>query len=118
MQPGDLNRRIIVQHYIERKDQYNRPTIEEWVDYKRLWASIEPLTGREYVIAENTHNENIVRFRVWYSTVTSKIDEAMRVVYKKRIYDIESAIDEDDAHISILLVCRYSGQKIEDEDNE
>lgn len=63
MRIGELNRRIDIRHYTWTEDEWGEPK-EDWASFAKVWAKIEPLSGREYwdamkVNSEATHNVTI-----------------------------------------------------------
>lgn len=81
---GDLNKRITFQNYIEKTDESGFP-IEEWTDFKTVWAGMTNLHGREYFAAAATQTEKTVKFTLRYC---EGIDTYMHIVYEGKIYDI------------------------------
>jgi SPP1 family predicted phage head-tail adaptor len=102
MNPGTLNRRITIQQLTTGKDDEGFPT-ESWNDFYSCWAAVEPLKGREYFQAAAFNAENTVRFRIRYR---SGIKPDMRIVYDKRVFDIISVIDINEAHKEIHLMAK------------
>lgn len=102
MNPGDLRHRITIQYEKETMDEYNTPTVG-WGDYATVWAAIEPLRGREYLLSKNVTPELTVRIRIRYR---EGLDHGMRVKYGARVFKIESPpIDVDERHEEIHLMC-------------
>jgi SPP1 family predicted phage head-tail adaptor len=102
MNPGKLRNRITIQKLNDTiKDEYNRPTTD-WDDFATVWAAVEPLKGREYLLAQNTNTELTVRIRIRY---LPGITPGMRVKYGERIFDIQSVIDIEERHREMHLMC-------------
>jgi SPP1 family predicted phage head-tail adaptor len=101
MNPGKLRHRITIQQPSETKDEYKRPTTD-WVDFATVWAAVEPLRGREYLLAQNTNTELSVRVRIRY---LRGVTPGMRVKYGERFFDIQSVIDVDERHREMHLMC-------------
>lgn len=70
---GQLNKRIFIQKYTTTQNE-NGFDIEEWIDYKTVWASINNLWGKEFYAAKATNSENTVEFIVRYSKNLEKIN--------------------------------------------
>lgn len=88
-----LNRRITIQRRSRIEDEagYPIPGAKEWEDVITLWASREPLRGREFFAAAAVQQENTVRFRIRYR---EGITADMRVVCAGRIYYIYAVLDD------------------------
>lgn len=70
---GDFNKRIVIQKYTTTQNE-NGFDIEEWDDYKTVWASMNNLWGKEFYAAKSTNSENTIEFIVRYSKDLEKIN--------------------------------------------
>ncbi len=61
--------------------------IEEWIDFKNVWAKVANLHGKEYFEAAAVQKENTVKFVIRY---TDGIDADMRILFKGKQYNITS----------------------------
>ena len=86
MEIASLNKRITLQE-LKLSINENGFEIEEWIDYKKLWAGVSNLHGREYFDAAAIQMENTVRFTIRY---LPGIDTAMRIKFKDKNYNITS----------------------------
>ncbi|MGF7046395.1 SPP1 family predicted phage head-tail adaptor [Paenibacillus sp. DS2015] len=92
---GKLNRRITVQKKVPGpKDEGGYPTEDVWVDVVTLYASREPLRGREFFAAAAAQAENTVRYKIRYGPA---IAADMRFIDLKdnRIYYLKGAPLDD-----------------------
>jgi len=101
MRAGNLRHRVIIQHLVETLDEYKTPTIT-WQDYATVWASVEPIRGREYIELQNTNSELTVRIRIRY---LPGVTNDMRVLYGSRVFNIQSVIDINERHREMELMC-------------
>lgn len=75
---------------------------ESWGDVATVYASVEPLNGRELFAAQEHHAEVTTRIRLRYrSGITAK----MRVSHGGTVYNILSVIDAEKRHKEIQLMC-------------
>lgn len=100
MNPGKLNKRITLQRFEKIKDSEGIVT-EAWNDVATVWASAEPLRGREYFAAAAVNRENTVRFRIRYKP---DVSSDMRIKYDGRFFDIQSVIDVNERHKELHLM--------------
>ncbi|ABS40873.1 phage head closure protein [Clostridium botulinum] len=63
---GEMRHRITIQKYTTTQNE-NGFDIEEWDDYKTVWASMNNLWGKEFYAAKATNSENTIEFIVRYS---------------------------------------------------
>lgn len=75
---------------------------ESWSTVATVYASVEPLNGRELFAAQEHHAETTTRIRIRYrSGVTAK----MRVSHGGTLYNILSVIDPEKRHKEMQLMC-------------
>lgn len=86
MEIASLNKRITIQE-LKLSINENGFEIEEWIDYKRVWAGVSNLHGREYFDAAAIQMENTVKFTIRY---LPGIDTSMRIVFQDKNYNITS----------------------------
>lgn len=95
---GELRHRVTIQSYVKAGrdgDGYELPS--EWIFYKKAWAKITPLSTKDLLSAQAADSEMTARMKVRYSTGLD-IDTTMRVVWKGRLYAIDSqGLDDSDS---------------------
>lgn len=99
MNIGKLNRRIVIQAPITSQDANGEP-VAGWTMVATVWASIEDITGREYLAAAGTQNPVQTKIAIRYR---AGIVPAMRVLDGETAYNIEAVLGQD--RISLLLMC-------------
>ncbi len=102
--PGSYNRRVSFQ----KRTEIVRPGGDNQIVWYRddafdVWASVVPMTGREYIFAGAMASPDIIRVRTWYRTDVSAQD--YRLVYNGKVFNIETVIDVGAAHREMELVC-------------
>lgn len=104
MNPGELKHRISVQKFAKIEDGGGGFT-EEWIDLfdpPEIWASINPLSGRELFVAMQIQSMVSHKIKIRYrSGITNK----HRVEYKGRVYNILAVIDKQERHKELELMC-------------
>jgi len=101
MRIGDLRHRVTIQKTVETDDELKTPAVN-WEDVVTVWAAVEPLSGREYILAHNVNAEITARIRIRYRP---GITPGMRVLYKGRVFDIQAVIDVGERHRELHLMC-------------
>jgi len=99
---GWLRHRIVIQRLVGTKNSYGE-VVQSWQDVATVWASIEPLRGREYVEAAAAQATVDHRIRIRYR---SGISPTMRVTYGERIFEVVSVIDPREQHKELELMCK------------
>jgi len=102
MKIGRLRQRVIIQEEVFTKDSITGETTSEWQDVCTVWAAVEPLKGREFFQALETHAEHTIRIRLRYR---AGLSSAMRVQYSSRTLYIQAIIDPEERHKELQLMC-------------
>ncbi len=98
---GAMRRRITVQKAAVVQDALGAPQ-KNWIDYAKLWAEIEPLSGRELSEAAQVYPESDTLIVTRYYP---GIDQSMRILdqYGNQ-YDITNISDVGDRHIKLVII--------------
>ena len=106
-EPGMLNRRINIMHYVEKVDEEYGLThqVLENVFGGPIWALIEPARGRTYYEQYRDKVELITKIVIRYR---KGVDESMIVEYGGRQYKITSIVDPYEAHVKLELMCNLN----------
>lgn len=104
MRAGRLRHRVVLQAPNPTLDTYGQP-IRGWATGITVWASVEPLNGREYFRAQAEQGETRVRMRLRYGSEISAITAAWRVTFDSKVYNIQSVIQPDEVNREIILMC-------------
>lgn len=85
---GKLNKRITIQKYTTIQNE-NGFDVEDWIDYKTIWASVNNLWGKEFYAAKAVQAENTVEFICRYSRDLENIDtKEYRIFWNNRTFNI------------------------------
>lgn len=93
MRAGKLRHRVSLQAPVETQDPNTGEIIYSWVAVDTLWASIEPLSARDFIAARSEQSQIsariVIRFR-------ENISPKMRIVHIKTgdIYNIEGVLPD------------------------
>lgn len=84
--------------------------IEVWEDFATVFASVNPISGREYFSAQAAQASTTHHIDFWYIPgVTSE----MRVIFGKRIFEIEAVINVKELNRELNLLCVDKGEVVE-----
>lgn len=103
---GSLNRRGVIQDRVTTQGNYGEQS-QAWADVATVWMSFQPLTGRELQAAQQLSTEISHRVVIRYQAqfADPKVMATRRIVYKNRYFNIHAAINTEEAHVSIELLC-------------
>jgi SPP1 family predicted phage head-tail adaptor len=102
MGAGALRHRITIERVTETQDSFGG-TVTTWPILATMWASVEPLSGREQLLAQQVQAEVTHRVRVRYvAGVTAK----MRITFGDRHFEILSVINPEERNRELELMCK------------
>jgi len=85
---GELRHRITIQHYLKGgRDIDGFDLGSAWTEYAKVWAKITPLSTKDLLSAQAAQSEVTARMKVRYRT---DIDTTMRVIWKGRVFAVDS----------------------------
>ncbi len=100
MNPGELNKRItILKRSIFTDD--NGFEVEEWVDYKTVWAKVKNINGKEFFQAQQAQSKASKKIIIRYL----KGLDSYKINYKNNNYNLiySDNIQEKNKFIELLL---------------
>ena len=99
----DMRNIINIKQRAESYNSFGEP-IDTWQTvYPNIWASKEPLLGREYFSAEATQSQVEVKFRTYYF---DGVKNEMRIECDGEIFEILSAINVKSLNRELLMYCK------------
>lgn len=102
MQVGKLRHRVQLQQLARNQDSFGE-AVPSYATYSTVWASVEPLQGRELEHAQQISAEVSHRVTIRYNkNVTSE----HRVVYGERTLEIEAVINPEERNEMLILMCK------------
>lgn len=103
MDAGKLRHYVELQRRTTTLDRHG-DQVQEWATIGRAWASIEQLSGREFMAATQAMSDITVRIRI-----RARLDLALtpkdRVRYGARTFDIRHIADWGDRGVEHQLLC-------------
>ena len=101
MQSGRLRFRITIQQPADTIGSAGEID-QAWTTYAVRWASIMPLSGKEFYASKQLNAETTHKITIRY---TSGVTTKMRVSYDSRIFAIESIINFGERNKEMQLMC-------------
>ena len=98
MNPGKLNRRVVIQARTLTKDGTGS-RVETWADSATVWAEAVTQKGREATLADADRTQDTRQFRIRHRALTTTDH---RLLYQSRFYDI-TGITEEGIKTALLL---------------
>ncbi len=102
MKIGNLRHRVVLQKKVVTEDEIKQQS-EVWNDYAYVWASIEPISGREYFAARQESAEVTARITIRY---LKDVTPDMQVLFGNRAFEVVSVINPKETNESLILMCK------------
>lgn len=102
MRAGRLRHRVTIQQKTVSQDGYGAEVIT-WADVATVWASVEPLRGREFLDTRREGAEVSTRIVIRYR---AGIVPEMRVTFGDHVYDLLSVVHVEERARELQLMCK------------
>jgi len=103
MQAGKLRHRVELQQVTNSQDPQSGANSETWQLFATVWASIEPLSARDFIAAQAAQNQISARAVIRYRP---QITAGMRLIHNHATYHIEGALPDKHSgqeYLTLLL---------------
>jgi SPP1 family predicted phage head-tail adaptor len=101
MRTGRLRHRLRFQRKVETQTS-SGAVIISWEDFATVWGELSPLSGREFLAAQQEQAEVVAR-----ATIRSidGLDATMRMIYGGKAYDIAAILPDPTfrRHVTLML---------------
>lgn len=105
MEAGKLDKRITIRQPVATRNSHGEDE-NDWTgggtEFWKCWAEIEPLSGREYFLAQQVQAEVTHKIRIRYK---AGITNLMRVYFTTRYFEIVSAINVGEQNVTTEMMC-------------
>lgn len=91
-----------IQSATETRNGYGE-AVKTWSTVTTVWASVEPLRGRELFDAEQVQSEISHRVRVRYS---GSVTPQNRLLFGSRVLEIQAVINVNERNREMQLMCK------------
>lgn len=97
---GKLRHRVTIQTYSESTNSYGE-TSKSWSDQATVWASVEPLSGRELEYAQQVHAQTTTKIVMRWRSISTK----QRISFNGQTYEILSVLNPEERNIKAVCLC-------------
>lgn len=101
MRTGKLRHRITLQRPGLSQDPVSGEMLPGWQDVAPVWASIEPLSAREFIAAQAGQSEVSARIVIRHRT---DVDATMRALYRGKVYNIHGVLADPKSGLEYLTL--------------
>ena len=89
MRSGKLRHQVTIHRPDYTQDPVTGEMTPSWIEVTKTWASVEPLSTREFIAAAANQSKVSVRILIRYR---AGIDATMRILHRDKIYNIEGVL--------------------------
>ena len=102
MNPGSLTHQIILQiKSITQDAELN--SIETWRDWRTVWASPLPKTGREYYRLATNNSEITEAFKIRY---IAGVNPHQRIKFRGKLLEMIEVVNEEERNKTLILTAK------------
>jgi SPP1 family predicted phage head-tail adaptor len=102
LQAGKLRHRGTLKSLSQSQNEYGEPS-DTWTTVTTVWMAIEPLQGKELIMAQQTNALATIRVTLRYN---STVDPSDRVVVGSRTLEIVEVINPRELGEYLVLMCK------------
>lgn len=103
LHPGKFRHRIVIERNNSTTFDAAGTPIAAWATYLTVWASVEPLTGRELFQGAQVRPDATHKITIRYR---SGITTAMRAKFRSRHFHFESVLDAEERQRELTILAK------------
>lgn len=104
MYPGKYPHRVIIKEPVISTDEIGNQTTTALVELGEAWASIAPLSGKEYVAAAQTQSKTT--HKITMATPPFEVKTSCICIHAGKTYEIDSVVDNLRGEIAMTATVR------------
>lgn len=97
---GDLRHRVLIQDQVTARDS-DGVVHTTWVDVATVWASVEPLSAREFIQSGQTQAAVSARITIRFRP---SLLPSMRLVHRGQIYNIAGLLPDKASGLEYMTI--------------
>ena len=108
MRAGKLRHKVTIQAPGLTQDPVTGEMVAGWSDFASVWASVEPLSARDYIAAQANQSEITARIVIRYR---EGILPTMRILHRGKVYAIQGVLPDAKSGLEYLTIPVSEGVK-------
>ena len=101
MRAGKLRHRVTIEQPTTVQDPNTGEQVPGWAAVDTVWASVEPLSAREFIAAGADQSSVSTRVTMRYR---SDVAAGMRLAYRGKVYDIKGVLPDPESGLEWLTL--------------
>lgn len=108
MRAGKLRHKVTIQAPGLTQDPVTGEMVAGWADFASVWASVEPLSARDFIAAQANQSEITARIVIRYR---EGILPTMRILHRSKVYAIQGVLPDAKSGLEYLTIPVSEGVK-------
>ncbi|WP_182655590.1 phage head closure protein [Stenotrophomonas lacuserhaii] len=100
MAAGELRHRVLIQQQVTTRDEDGVQTTS-WVEVATVWASVEPLSAREFIQSGQTQAAVTARITIRYR---EGLLPTMRIVHRGQVFNIAGLLPDKASGLEYITI--------------
>lgn len=101
LDPSKLRHPVEIQKRTPVQDSSTGEITHAWTKLAATWASVEPLSAREFIAAQAGQSQITARIVIRYR---DDVDATMRILFRGKIYNIHGVLPDADSGLEYLTL--------------
>ena len=106
---GKLRHRVSLQRNQPTQDTTTGELLDNWVEYAKAWAAIEPLSARDLIAAQAGQSKVTARIVMRHRSDLSPTD---RIVHRSSVYNPAGVLPDADSGLEYVTIPVSAGVSI------
>lgn len=102
MRAGSLDKKITIQQLGNTVDDFGGIVEGGYTDFATVWASINPITGKEAFLSNTDFSTVSHKIKIRY---LAGVDASMRIAWNDRVFKIKYFINYQEANREVEFLC-------------
>lgn len=98
--PGRLRHRVTIERQVTTVNEFGEQETG-WVPAGSVWASVEPLSAREFIRAQQMQSQVSARIVMRYRP---DLDASMRLIHRGTVYNIAGVLPDKDSGLEYVTL--------------
>ncbi|WP_313319585.1 phage head closure protein [Stenotrophomonas sp.] len=97
---GELRHRVLIQQHVTTRDD-DGVAHTAWTDVATVWASVEPLSAREFIQSGQTQAAITARITIRYR---ADLQASMRILHRGQVYNIAGLLPDKVSGLEYITI--------------
>ena len=101
MKSGKLRHQVVIQTKAQTQDPQTGELVVGWAEFATVWASVEPLSARDFIAAQAGQSEITARITIRHRP---GVLDTMRILHRGAVYSIQGVLPDPKSGLEYLTL--------------